>query len=130
WHARRDALETNLIYCSFGASRDPLRADVKDAIGECRQAGIEVKMVTGDNVETARAIGHEIGLVARADEPIDAADSLVMTSAYYNQLSDDQLKQRLPRLRILARARPLDKFRMVKLLQELGEVVAVTGDGT
>ncbi|MBI2806562.1 MAG: calcium-translocating P-type ATPase, PMCA-type [Planctomycetes bacterium] len=129
-HARRDSFEQNLVYVGFVAIRDPLRDDVKAAIGECRDAGIEVKMVTGDNVETARAIGHEIGLIAQADEPIDVPGGVVFTSQRFNQMTDDELKQALPSLRILARARPLDKFRMVKLLQELGEVVAVTGDGT
>jgi Ca2+-transporting ATPase len=129
-HALRDSLEAKLVYTGFVAIRDPLREDVKAAVAECRQAGIEVKMITGDNVETARAIGYEIGLVSRLDEPIDTADAAILTSPRFNQLSDDELKQQLPRLRILARARPLDKFRMVKLLQDLGEVVAVTGDGT
>src|SRR5207302_9172486 len=110
--------------------------DVKEAVAACRRAGIEVKMITGDNVETARAIGYDIGLVDRRDEAIDAPDALdapvatILTSKRFNQLSDDELKKHLPKLRILARARPLDKFRMVKALQELGEVVAVTGDGT
>ncbi len=129
-HALRDSLEGSLVYTGFVAIRDPLREDVKAAVAECRQAGIEVKMITGDNVETARAIGYEIGLVARLDEPIDTPDAAILTSPRFNQLTDDELKQQLPRLRILARARPLDKFRMVKLLQDLGEVVAVTGDGT
>src|SRR5205807_7962584 len=97
--------------------------DVKEAVAQCRAAGIEVKMITGDNVETARAIGGEIGL-------LDRPDALVQTSQEFNALSDEELKERLPRLRILARARPLDKFRIVKALQEQGEVVAVTGDGT
>jgi Ca2+-transporting ATPase len=129
-HAVRDSLEGNLVYAGFVAIRDPLREDVKAALAECRQAGIDVKMVTGDNVETARAIGYEIGLVPRLDEPIDVPGAAVLTSPRFNELTDDELKQHLPKLRILARARPLDKFRMVKLLQELGEVVAVTGDGT
>ena len=129
-HAVRESLEQRLVYAGFLAIRDPLRGDVKEAVNQCRQAGIEVKMITGDNVETARAIGYEIGLVARADEPIDAPDGPILTSARFNELTDDQLKQQLPKLRILARARPLDKFRMVRLLQDLGEVVAVTGDGT
>src|SRR5205814_3805259 len=62
--------------------------------------------------------------------PIDTADSTILTSAKFNELTDEELKARLPGLRVLARARPLDKFRTVKLLQEQGEVVAVTGDGT
>jgi Ca2+-transporting ATPase len=129
-HAQREALESNLVFAGFVAIRDPLREDVKDAIAECRQAGIEVKMITGDNVETARAIAWEIGLVDPFDTAIDTDDAVVLTSSGFNALNDEQLKQRLPRLRVVARARPLDKFRMVKLLQELGEVVAVTGDGT
>jgi Ca2+-transporting ATPase len=129
-HAIRAALEKDLVFVGFVAIRDPLRDDVKDAIGECRRAGIEVKMITGDNVETARAIGYEIGLVPARDAAINTNDAIILTSDAFNQLSDEQLKQRLPALRIVARARPLDKFRMVKLLQELGEVVAVTGDGT
>jgi len=129
-HAVRDSLESGLVYVGFVAIRDPLRDDVKEAIAACRHAGIEVKMITGDNVETARAIGYEIGLIAKRDEPIDVANATILTSKQFNQLSDEQLKAQLPKLRILARARPLDKFRMVKALQELGEVVAVTGDGT
>jgi Ca2+-transporting ATPase len=128
-HACRDALEANLVFVGFVAIRDPLRDDVKDAMTRCRDAGIAVKMITGDNVETARAIAYEIGLIGR-DTSIDTPDSPILTSARFNELSDEELKKRLPALRILARARPLDKFRMVKLLQELGQVVAVTGDGT
>ncbi len=129
-HALRDSLEKDLIYVGFVAIRDPLRDDVKDAIAECRHAGIEVKMITGDAVETARAIGFEVGLIARADEPIDTPGAAVLTSQRLGQLSDEELKRNLPALRIVARAKPLDKYRLVRLLQELGEVVAVTGDGT
>src|SRR5207248_10741706 len=89
----------------------------------CRAAGIDVKMITGDNIESARAIGREIGL-------LDSPAALAMTSDEFNALSDDDLKAKLPALRILARARPLDKYRVVKLLQEQNQVVAVTGDGT
>jgi Ca2+-transporting ATPase len=129
-HAMRDVLEKGLVFVGFVAIRDPLREDVKDAVAQCRQAGIEVKMITGDNVETARAIAYEIGLVGARDAAINTADSAILTSEAFNKLSDDEVKARLPSLRVLARARPLDKFRMVKLLQEQGEVVAVTGDGT
>lgn len=122
-HALRDVLEEGLVYSGFVAIRDPLREDVREAVAECRRAGIEVKMITGDNIETARAIGTEIGL-------LDRPDALVLTSAEFHALDDAAVKERLPRLRILARAQPLDKLRMVTLLQELGEVVAVTGDGT
>jgi P-type Ca2+ transporter type 2C len=129
-HELRESLEKDLVFAGFVAIRDPLRDDVKAAIAECRDAGIEVKMITGDNQATARAIGYEIGLVPAPDAPIDTPDAVILTSARFNQLSDEEVKAYLPRLRILARARPLDKYRMVKLLQEQGEVVAVTGDGT
>jgi Ca2+-transporting ATPase len=122
-HSQREALERDLVYVGFVAIRDPLREDVKEAVVQCRRAGIEVKMITGDNVETARAIGREIGL-------LDRPDALVLTSPELNALADGEAVQALPRLRVLARARPLDKFRIVKLLQEQKEVVAVTGDGT
>ena len=122
-HARRDELEKRLVFVGFVAIRDPLRDDVKDAVRECRDAGIEVKMITGDNIETARSIAKEIGLL---DDP----KSLTLTSAEFNAMSDDEVKAKVHDIRVLARARPLDKFRMVKILQEQSEVVAVTGDGT
>jgi Ca2+-transporting ATPase len=128
-HARQDVLESGLVFVGVAAIRDPLRPDVKAAVEECRRAGIEVKMITGDNVETARAIAGDVGLTDR-DAAIDTADAPVMTSAALEALDDDELKSRLPKLRVVARARPLDKFRLVKALQELGQVVAVTGDGT
>jgi Ca2+-transporting ATPase len=121
--ARRCELDMELTYVGFVAIRDALRSDVKDALAQCRSAGIEVKMITGDSVETARAIGVEAGLL------VDSRDE-VMTSQEFNALADDVVVERMPRLRILARARPLDKLRLVRLLQEKGEVVAVTGDGT
>jgi Ca2+-transporting ATPase len=141
-HARRDALEQGLVFTGFVAIRDPLRVDVKDAVARCRAAGIEVKMITGDNVETARAIACEIGLVDRRDAPIDTPDAVVLTSPEFNArygrlkaLKDGDheraaLADGLANMRVLARARPLDKYKMVDLLQERGEVVAVTGDGT
>ncbi len=129
-HARRDALESDLVFVGIVAIRDPLREDVKAAVERCRAAGIEVKMITGDNVETARAIAFDIGLVDRRDAAVDTADAAVMTSPALAALGDDELKARLPKLRVVARAKPLDKYRLVKALQELNQVVAVTGDGT
>ncbi len=148
-HGRREGLESGLVFDGFVAIRDPLREDVKAAVAECRQAGIEVKMITGDNVETARAIARDIGLVERGDAPIDTPDAVVLTSPKFNELfaelkdlrqhgelspekaqRRDALTRQLTGLRVLARARPLDKFKMVELLQEQQQVVAVTGDGT
>jgi Ca2+-transporting ATPase len=148
-HALRDALETELVFTGLVAIRDPLREDVKDAIDRCRAAGIEVKMITGDNVETARAIAYNIGLVGGLDAPIDTDDAKVLTSPKFNADFDrlkalrgkssptqaetaekEAILDRLTGLRVLARARPLDKYKMVELLQERQEVVAMTGDGT
>jgi Ca2+-transporting ATPase len=148
-HARRDALEAGLVFDGFVAIRDPLREDVREAVARCRQAGIEVKMITGDNVETARAIAAEIGLVDRPDAAVDAEGATVLTSPRFNERyaelkslrsradptaaevqRRDRLTAQLAGLRVLARAQPLDKYKMVELLQEQGHVVAVTGDGT
>jgi Ca2+-transporting ATPase len=141
---RREDLEMNLVFVGFVGIRDPLRPDVKDAVTECRAAGIEVKMITGDNADTARAIAFDVGLLDRPDAPIDTHDAAVITSPTFNdryrQLEElnekgdtsgaESLRNRLTALRVLARAQPLDKYKMVELLQEEGHVVAVTGDGT
>jgi Ca2+-transporting ATPase len=129
-HARRDALERGLIFVGAVAIHDPLRPDVKAAVEECRQAGIEVKMLTGDNVETARAIAHDVGLIDRRDAAIDEPGGALLTSAAFNRLDEAELQRQVGGLRVLARARPLDKYRLVKALQAQHHVVAVTGDGT
>jgi Ca2+-transporting ATPase len=113
----------SLTYAGAVAIRDPLRPDVRDALRQCKQAGIDVKMVTGDSRETAHAIASEIGL-------LEHADGEILTSQELSALDDAKAKDSLPRLRVLARAKPLDKLRLVTLLQEQEEVVAVTGDGT
>lgn len=122
-HDRRAEIENGLVFDGWMAIRDPLREDVKEAVDRCRAAGIEVKMITGDNIETARAIGREIGL-------LDRPSAIAMTHDEFEKIFDEELKDKLPDLRILARARPLDKYRIVKLLQEQHHVVAMTGDGT
>jgi Ca2+-transporting ATPase len=148
-HGQREAIESNLVFVGMAAIRDPLRDDVKEAIQRCRDAGIEVKMITGDSVETARAIAYDIGLIQRRDAPIDTDDAVIYTSPRFNELhaelkalkdrddlspseiqKRDALSDRLAGLRVLARARPLDKYKMVELLQDRQQVVAVTGDGT
>lgn len=122
-HSRREELEKEVVFAGFVAIQDPLRDDVIGAVRSCREAGIAVKMVTGDNVGTASAIGREIGL-------LDGATGRVITSAEFQAMTDSQARDAVAGLTILARARPLDKLRLVRLLQERGEVVAVTGDGT
>jgi Ca2+-transporting ATPase len=142
--ARRDALETGLIFDGFVAISDPLRDDVKEAVTQCRKAGIEVKMITGDNVETASAIAYDVGLIDRRDAAVDEPGAVVLTSPKFNEwfkemeerkkrgdkVGTEELAARLAGLRVLARARPLDKYKMVELLQDRQQVVAVTGDGT
>jgi Ca2+-transporting ATPase len=148
-HDSREEVESGLVFAGVVAISDPLREDVKEAVERCRSAGIEVKMITGDNVETARAIAYNIGLVPGLDTPIDTDEAMVLTSAKFNA-DFDRLKalkakggltpaeegerkaihERLTGLRVLARARPLDKYAMVELLQEQQQVVAMTGDGT
>ena len=121
--AIRDRLDRELTLIGFVAIRDPLRPDVAEAVAQCRSAGIDVKMVTGDVVTTARAIAAEIGL-------IDSPQAVVLASHEFSAMSDAAAADVLPRLRVLARAKPLDKYRLVELLQARGEVVAMTGDGT
>jgi Ca2+-transporting ATPase len=118
-------LTSSMVWLGFAALADPVRPDVPDAIRACREAGIEVKMVTGDNAETAREIGRQAGLLAPGD-PLDAQ----VTGAQLAELDHHAACDAAERLRVLARARPMDKMRLVRLLQERGHVVAVTGDGT
>ena len=104
---------------------DPVRSEVPAAIQQCREAGIGVKIITGDTSGTAKEIARQIGLWTERSTTDE-----IITGADFEALTDDEAKARLTRLKIMARARPMDKERLVRLLQELGEVVAVTGDGT
>jgi len=105
---------------------DPIRDDVANSVQDCLDAGIGVKIVTGDTPGTAREIGRQVGLWKEDDDP----DRQMITGKEFNLLSDDELRERVGDLKIMSRARPSDKERLVRLLQEQGEVVAVTGDGT
>ena len=115
-----------LHFAAVAAISDPVREDVPAAVGRCLDAGIAVKIVTGDTPATAREIARQIGLWN------DAADNdrNHMTGTEFAAASDEELRERVGDLKILSRARPLDKQRLVRLLQQRGEVVAVTGDGT
>ncbi len=117
-----ECTEQDLTLWGFAVIRDPVRKEVAYAVEQCRAAGIKVKMVTGDNPLTARAIADELGMVG--------PDDIVLEGDAFEAMSDDEVREILPRLAILARSRPHDKFRLVTLLKEAGEVVAVTGDGT
>ena len=105
---------------------DPIRDDVADSVKDCLDAGISIKIVTGDTPGTAREIGRQVGLWTENDDP----ERQMITGKEFNLLTDDELKERIGDLKIMSRARPSDKERLVRLLQERGEVVAVTGDGT
>ena len=115
-----------LTFLGIVAIRDPVRADVPAAVHEVLDAGINVKIVTGDTPGTAKEIGRQIGLW---NDAVDGADNII-TGPEFDALSDGQLRQRVGELKIIARARPLDKKRLVEALQADNEVVAVTGDGT
>ena len=116
---------SNLQLMALCAISDPVRADVPAAVQECLNAGIKVKIVTGDTIGTAREIGRQIGLWTDED-----TDDAIITGVEFAALSDEALLQRVQSLKIIARARPMDKKRLVEALQQKGEVVAVTGDGT
>ena len=116
----------DLCYLGTSAISDPIREDVPEAIKKCFDAGIQVKIVTGDTSGTAKEIGRQIGLW-NAD---DTDDQNLITGKEFGSLSDEALLERVGQVKIMSRARPMDKERLVRLLQQKGEVVAVTGDGT
>lgn len=121
---------------AIAAIADPIRPDVPAAVQECRHAGIEVKVVTGDTAATALEIGKQIGVFEDEPENIGADGSLtsldqqMITGEQWEALSDEEAYERAKDIRVMSRARPTDKQRLVAMLQKCGEVVAVTGDGT
>ena len=117
---------TNLTFLGIVAISDPVRSDVPEAVKEVTDAGIKVKIVTGDTPGTAKEIGRQIGLW---NDKTDGERNII-TGTEFAELSDEQLKGRVGDLKIIARARPMDKKRLVEALQANNEVVAVTGDGT
>ena len=115
----------NLTFLGFAAISDPVRPDVPDAVKACIDAGISVKIVTGDTPGTAREIGRQIGLWQPGDDA-----RCEITGPEFAALTDAELEERILDLKIISRARPMDKKRLVETLQKKGQVVAVTGDGT
>ncbi|MBQ7198435.1 MAG: calcium-translocating P-type ATPase, PMCA-type [Selenomonadaceae bacterium] len=113
---------SGLTFVGVTGIRDDVRPDAIKAIEQVHQAGVQVVMITGDRKETAQAIAKEAGL-------IEIDDAIVITSAELNAMSDDEVKKALPKLRVIARALPTDKSRLVRLAQELNLVVGMTGDG-
>ncbi len=115
-----------LCYLGTAAIADPIRHDVPEAITGCVEAGVKVKIVTGDTSGTAIEIGRQIGLWTEEDQE----EVNLITGKDFGRLSDEELLERVGDIKIMSRARPMDKERLVRLLQQRGEVVAVTGDGT
>ena len=118
---KKERWENELVFEGFVGIRDPLRDGVKEAVAIALEAGIETKMLTGDNIQTAIAIGKEIGLVEKGKKAVEAS--------YIDTLSEEQLKKEIKDISIVARSKPDTKLRIVKALQKNGEIVAVTGDG-
>ena len=118
----RDEIHEDLVLIGLVGIRDDVRPEAREAIEEVQKAGIQVVMITGDRRETAMAIAREANLYHGGDE-------LVLTSAELSQMSDDEVKKIIPRIRVISRALPTDKSRMVRLCQEMNLVVGMTGDG-
>ena len=111
----------NLVFQGLVTMRDPVRLSVKEAVKKVQKAGIRVVVMTGDHRGTAEAVAKEVGLEIEKESVLDSSELW--------PLSDSDLKKRLPSLRVISRVSPLDKIRIVKAFQEIGEVVAMTGDG-
>ena len=118
--SRQDA-EKDLIFIGFVGIADPPREEVKNAIALAESAGIRTIMITGDNELTANAVGSQVGLIKKDEE--------IITGSQFAQLSDEEALKRLSKIRIFARTTPDQKLRIVQLLQRMGHIVAVTGDG-
>ena len=119
--ATHESAEQSMTFDGFVCISDPLRPDVFDAVQECRRAGVELKMLTGDNLVTATAIARELGMLDSGKRAVDARD--------IQHMDDAELSRELPGIAVIARSTPVVKMRVVKLLKAAGEVVAVTGDG-
>lgn len=120
-----DELGNNFTWLGWFSIEDPVRTEVPEAIKECRDAGVEVKIVTGDTYITAREVGKQINLFQ--DEVVGENDIVIGTD--FRDMDDETAALKAGELKILSRAKPLDKLRLVKFLQQKGDVVAVTGDG-
>lgn len=114
--------ENDLIWIGLLAIKDPVRAEVPDAVAKCQRAGLTIRMVTGDNILTACKIASECGILFN--------DGVALEGPIFRSMSEEEKKAIIPRLQVLARSSPGDKHTLVNLLKKMGEVVAVTGDGT
>ena len=109
-----------MVYDGFVSITDPLRADVFEAIEHCKEAGIDLKILTGDNIVTAKAIAKQLGILNECTLAVEAKE--------IDELSDKQLLKILPKIKVIARSTPNIKMRVVNALKSIGNVVAVTGD--
>lgn len=119
---QEDTIHEDLVLIGLTAIRDDVRPEAREAIAQVQEAGIQVVMITGDRLETAAAIAKDARLV-------QSGQDICLTSADLNAMSDEEVKQILPRIRVIARALPTDKSRMVRICQEENLVVGMTGDG-
>jgi P-type Ca2+ transporter type 2C len=119
-----DYLVQGLVFLGVVGIRDPLRPGVTEAVLTCQKAGVTVRMVTGDNLQTAKAIAYQCGILS------DNESDIAIEGAQFRTLSQPEMDQVIPRLKVLARSSPEDKQSLVIRLKEMGEIVAVTGDGT
>ena len=117
-----NTIHEDLVLIGLAGIRDDVRPEAREAIGEVQQAGIQVVMITGDRLETAVAIARDAGLLRQDSDK-------ALTSAQLNEMSDEEVKKIIPNIRVIARALPTDKSRMVRLCQEMNLVVGMTGDG-
>lgn len=115
-------INDDTVIVGFVGIRDDVRPEAREAIAAVQHAGIQVVMITGDRLETAVAIARDAGLLKTEDD-------VALTSGQLNELSDEEVKEIIPRIRVIARALPTDKSRMVRLCQEMNLVVGMTGDG-
>ncbi|MDE7395062.1 MAG: calcium-translocating P-type ATPase, PMCA-type [Clostridiales bacterium] len=121
FESERSRVERGLVFDGFAVISDPVRKEVYAAVEACREAGVRVKMLTGDNAVTARAIARELKIITR--------DEQVFTAMQIEEMSEEELRERLPDIGVVARSTPQTKLRIVNALMAAGEVVAVTGDG-
>ena len=121
-YENQEAVEFGSTLIAIVGIKDPLRVEVIDAVKQCKKSGIFVRMVTGDNILTAQHIARECGILF--------GDGIAIEGPNFRKMSDDEIDEILPRLQVMARSSPSDKHKLVSRLRALGEVVAVTGDGT
>ena len=121
WNKVQNQIEQSMVFDGFVSIADPLREDVYEAIEKCKHSGINIKMLTGDNIVTAISIAKQLNMINE--------DSIIIEAQQIDEMSDEELIKILNKIIVIARSKPLTKMRIVNLLKRTGNVVAVTGDG-